>query len=87
MRFLIKEEVDLAFMLIDEAETGRIKKRALKDWVVSPLIFRICIYVYSINSLNVVMEFVDLLLGHSYVFILQRTTPYISCSISVGANE
>ncbi|KAK9904456.1 hypothetical protein M0R45_000681 [Rubus argutus] len=34
MRFLIKEEVDLAFMLIDEAETGRIKKRALKDWVV-----------------------------------------------------
>ncbi|KAK9904455.1 hypothetical protein M0R45_000680 [Rubus argutus] len=34
MRFLIKEEVDLAFMLIEGAETGRINRQALTDWVV-----------------------------------------------------
>lgn len=37
MRFLIVEEVELAFMLIDGAETGRINRRALTDWVVRPL--------------------------------------------------
>ena len=51
MRFLIKEEVDLAFMLIEGAETGRINRQALTDWVVSPsLIFHICITSVSANE-------------------------------------
>ncbi|CAK9172149.1 unnamed protein product [Ilex paraguariensis] len=33
-RFMIKEEVDLVFPMIDVAETGRIDRKALTDWVV-----------------------------------------------------
>lgn len=31
---MIKEEVDYVFPLIDVAETGRIDKKALTEWVV-----------------------------------------------------
>lgn len=34
LRFMIKEEVDLVFPLFEGAETGRIDKKALADWVV-----------------------------------------------------
>lgn len=33
-RFMIKEEVDLVFPLIDVAETGQIDRKALTEWVV-----------------------------------------------------
>lgn len=33
-RFMIKEEVDIVFPLIDVAETGQIDRKALMDWVV-----------------------------------------------------
>lgn len=42
MRFMIKEEVDLVFPLLDGADTGRIDRNALTDWVVRPFIF-ICL--------------------------------------------
>ncbi|XP_008220553.1 PREDICTED: mechanosensitive ion channel protein 10-like [Prunus mume] len=34
MRFMIKEEVDLVFPLFEGADTGRIDRKALTDWVV-----------------------------------------------------
>lgn len=33
-RFMLKEEVDLVFPLIDVAEMGQIDKKALTEWVV-----------------------------------------------------
>lgn len=33
-RFLIKEEVDIVFPMIDVAETGQIDRKALTEWVV-----------------------------------------------------
>jgi len=44
LRFLTKEEVDLVIPLFEGApETGKIKKSALKNWVVM-LILNECIY-------------------------------------------
>lgn len=34
-RFMIKEEVDIIFPMIDVAETGNIDRKTLTDWVVS----------------------------------------------------
>nr|GMD84021.1 mechanosensitive ion channel protein 10-like [Ipomoea batatas] len=34
MRFMIKEEVDLVFQMIDVADTGQIHRKALMEWVV-----------------------------------------------------
>ncbi|GMY28932.1 mechanosensitive ion channel protein 10 [Fagus crenata] len=34
LRFMIKEEVDLVFPLFEGAETGRIDRKALTDWVI-----------------------------------------------------
>lgn len=86
MRFMIEEEVELAFMLIDGAETGRIKKIALKDWVVSPsLIFHI---FHSFIDLHISSHGVRRPTFWSiHVVILQCTMPYLSCSTSVAANE
>ena len=36
-RFMIKEEVDLVFSLFEGAETGRIDRKALTNWVVRGL--------------------------------------------------
>lgn len=33
-RFMIKEEVDLIFPLLEGHETGHIERKALTDWVV-----------------------------------------------------
>lgn len=33
-RFLIKEEVDMVFPMIDVAETGQIDRKTLTEWVV-----------------------------------------------------
>ena len=38
LRFMIKEEVDLVLPLFG-AENGRIDRKALTDWVVSPFYF------------------------------------------------
>lgn len=34
-RFMIKEEVDVVFPMIDVAETGHIDRKVLTEWVVS----------------------------------------------------
>lgn len=34
MRFMIKEEVDLVFQMIDVGDTGQIHRKALMEWVV-----------------------------------------------------
>lgn len=34
-RFMIKEEVEFVFPIIDMAETGQIDRKALTEWVVS----------------------------------------------------
>ena len=39
LRFMIKEEVDLVFPLFEGAETGRIDRKALTDWVVRYFLF------------------------------------------------
>lgn len=38
-RFMIKEEVDLVFPLIEGSETGRIDRKALTNWVVMAFIY------------------------------------------------
>lgn len=35
LRFMIREEVDIVFPLFEGAESGRIERKALTDWVVS----------------------------------------------------
>lgn len=41
MRFMIKEEVDLVFPLLEGSDKGQIGREALTDWVVRPLLFSI----------------------------------------------
>lgn len=36
-RFMIKEEVDIVFPMIDVGETGQIDRKALTEWVVCPI--------------------------------------------------
>lgn len=38
-RFMIREEVDLVFPLIEGSEKGQIDKKALTDWVVRLFLF------------------------------------------------
>ena len=47
-RFMIKEEVDLVFPLFEGAETGRIDRKALTNWVVRGLYK--CIYNFVSNE-------------------------------------
>lgn len=42
-RFMIKEEVDLVFPLMDVADTGRIDRKSLMDWVVRSFFFFVVI--------------------------------------------
>lgn len=39
LRFMVKEEVDLVFPLLEGGETGRIDRKDLTDWVVRQLLF------------------------------------------------
>lgn len=55
MEFMNKEELDLVWPLIDVANTGRLNRRALRAWVVRPLI---CFYSSQ-------MTFI--LLSHSFL--------------------
>lgn len=41
-RFMLREEVEFVFPLIDVAETGQIDRKALTEWVVSSYISSSC---------------------------------------------
>jgi hypothetical protein len=73
MRFMIKEEVDLVFPLLEGGETGRIDRKDLTDWVVRQFPFvllkflvRFAVFALSFESLRSYHAFSPrvLFLGH-----------------------
>lgn len=50
LRFMIKEEVDLVFPLIEGWENGQIDKKALTNWVVRSLFYPFFVNAFSYFS-------------------------------------
>jgi hypothetical protein len=51
MRFMIKEEVDLVFPLLEGGETGRIDRKDLTDWVVRQFPFVLLKFQFGLQFL------------------------------------
>lgn len=57
LEFMSEEEVDRVLMMFEEAaETGKIKEKDFKSWVVSIYIYTpisiTCMYIYTVVKLN-----------------------------------
>lgn len=62
-RFMISEEVEVVFPMIDLADTGQIDRKTLTEWVVSKTFFSILIlyresrYISNLSNVFLVLQF------------------------------